>query len=621
MTTTLNALMAASVKVGGPKPGTGYLVAPNRIATCHHVVGLWAEGETHEMKIGYPDPLVREAYVIASDEASDCAILGVEPAVEAAPLPLAGELAVQTLWEGYGFPHSAKGVATYMKGEVLVPNTKDETGRPIIQLYSAQAAAGAATPLHGFSGTPVLVDGAVVGHMIRHTGDPDDRRRPAYGVIYAAPIKGVEALLDVEPTRRAIHPAKLAVATGFVEDMQKHGAKEARELDAPKDETLRAAKILIGQNRPKLALELLEAREQEALQAKQMRALALAKAGKTEESIELLKTLVDRGEKDHETLGLLAGRYKDKWRDKGDIAALHASYQIYRDTFEKTGDSFNGINAAATALYCGKRVESVVLAARVLESFEDMENVDHWNLATIGEAWLLQDKLEEAKKWYEQAVAKEPEFYQDIAVMRRQARINLKYLGKSENALDDVLPVPGILAFAGHMLDKPGRDPPRFPEEKIGPIRLAIRKKLQELGFVQGFGTAAKGSDIIFLEEMVRRKVKPIVVMPFPEEDFQRVSVGEEWGERLDAIRHKLEVMVLQPEAPSDDGLPQAFKKSNVSIFRLAREHAKRLDESPRLLAVWDGKPKGDGPGGTADVVRLWRDEGYEPIVIDINAV
>jgi hypothetical protein len=38
------------------------------------------------------------------------------------------------------------------------------------------------------------------------------------------------------------------------------------------------------------------------------------------------------------------------------------------------------------------------------------------------------------------------------------------------------------------------------------------------------------------------------------------------------------------------------------------------------VLAVWDGK-KGDGPGGTADAVRLWRMEGVEPIVIDPTAL
>jgi hypothetical protein len=42
------------------------------------------------------------------------------------------------------------------------------------------------------------------------------------------------------------------------------------------------------------------------------------------------------------------------------------------------------------------------------------------------------------------------------------------------------------------------------------------------------------------------------------------------------------------------------------------------LDETPIVIAVWDGRP-GDGPGGTADAVALWREEGIEPDVIDIT--
>jgi tetratricopeptide (TPR) repeat protein len=619
----LEALKAASVKIGEPKPGTGYLVAPNRVATCHHVVDLWEEGKTYEVEIGYPDPIVCEARIVNSDEKTDYAVLSVEPAVEVAPLPLAKELEVETYWKGFGFPHSADGVGILFKGEILDPKTKDETGRPIIQLYSEQAAAGAATPLVGFSGTPVVVDGAVVGHMIRHVGDPNDRKRPAFGVIYAAPIEGVEALLDVKPSKQAIRPAKLAMASGFVEEMKERGPQEARSLDAPEDKTLLAARILIGQNRPKLALEILGTREHRDLRAKQMLALALAKSDETDKAIELLQGLVDQGANDHETLGLLAGRYKDKWRDTGDKAALWKSYQIYRDTFEQTSDPFNGINVAATALYCGEPTESALFADQVRKVLEGKseQQLDHWDLATLGEVWLLQNKLDKARDWYQKAVAKQPDLYQDIAVMRRQARINLKHLGKPKNAVDDALPVPGVLAFAGHMLDEPGRDPPRFPEKKVLPVRRAIRSKLEEFGFVQGFGTAAKGSDILFLDEMVQRKVKPIVVMPFPEEDFRRISVGEEWGQYLDAIRDKLEVMVLEPEAPPDDQLPAAFGKSNHAIQKMAMDHAKRLDEKPQLLVVWDGKRQGDGPGGTADVVKLWEFAGCTPTVIDIDSV
>src|SRR5262249_1132974 len=68
---------------------------------------------------------------------------------------------------------------------------------------------GNASPLHGFSGSPVLVDGAVVGHLTKHLGDPDDRRRAAYGLVYACPIRAVHDLLDAQHTLVAIAPPKL----------------------------------------------------------------------------------------------------------------------------------------------------------------------------------------------------------------------------------------------------------------------------------------------------------------------------------------------------------------------------------------------------------------------------
>ena len=132
--------------------------------------------------------------------------------------------------------------------------------------------------------------------------------------------------------------------------------------------------------------------------------------------------------------------------------------------------------------------------------------------------------------------------------MRQQARLNLKYLGKPVDVLDDVLPVPGVLAFAGHMVDEDGRPMARFPKGKVTAVRLAIRDMLKKLGFVQGFSTAAKGSDILFLEEMVKRNVKPLVVMPFPEKDYRAISMGEEWGQKFDDIRSILEVVTLDAE-------------------------------------------------------------------------
>src|SRR5215813_12544786 len=141
------------------------------------------------------------------------AILAIEGDVTAAPLPLADRLERKALWDAFGYPATAgrgdSPTGLPIDGNVKDPNTRDDAGHAALLLYSDMIAAGNASPLHGFSGSPVLVDGAVVGHLTKHLGDPDDRRRAAYGLVYACPIRAVHDLLDAQHTLVAIAPPKL----------------------------------------------------------------------------------------------------------------------------------------------------------------------------------------------------------------------------------------------------------------------------------------------------------------------------------------------------------------------------------------------------------------------------
>jgi hypothetical protein len=205
--------------------------------------------------------------------------------------------------------------------------------------------------------------------------------------------------------------------------------------------------------------------------------------------------------------------------------------------------------------------------------------------------------------------------------MRRQARLNLEALKHPRDRLDDVLPVPKVLAYMGHMVDADGRPTPRFPQEKVGRVRQAIQKRLSILGPLHGFGTAARGSDILFLEMLLARDYGATVVLPFPAAEFLAVSGGGRWNERFQKIpsNPRVETQRLKSARPPDTDLPSAFDDANREVQRRAIEYAKGLDEMPVVIAVWDGKP-GDGPVGTADAVALWRDDGYEVEVIDIAA-
>ena len=789
---------------GSDGTGTGYLVAQNRIATCHHVVKSWQEGATYTILLG-PNAVRYEAHGLRSDAQLDCAILALDTPCQITPLPLATSLQRKAAWEGYGYPATATkanlAIPTGLPiaGVVSDPVTKDDAGRRALLLYSDQVAAGQASPLHGFSGSPVLVEGAVVGHLTKYIGDPNDRSRAAYGYVYACPIEAVRALLDVQPQAVVIAPPVLTSLSQLIPRLpatdyhvfvsyrstdrpwamslvarlegagyrvfidQKEllpGAHLADQLqsaltrshaavvlvsrgwlDSPwcqeeanvllkratEDKTFRliplrldsspmpalldsrlwldfqqmpqaegpkvdellyaligqkppvqdspsakveatetriteafikeflekihaaahtdpgrimkvfhewcqsglsdtapviiAAEKLIGQNRPELALEALK-RSTEGLRVRQLRALALAKSGQRDEAIERLERLRQQGELDAETGGLLAGRYKERWLLTHDVAAREASYRLYRETYEQTGDPFNGINAAAMALQCGDRAVAYRIADHVREALQKRaeQEFDHWDLATVGEALLLSEKFDEARERYRQAVARGIGLHQDIAVMRRQARLNLEALGHPCNRFDEVLPVPRVMAFMGHMVDAADRSVPRFPAAKIPPVREAIRQRLRLLGATHGVSTAARGSDILFIEELLQQGGYPLVVLPFPDEEFLKISGGGRWDERFRQLRDRVELRVLRQTRPPDDELPAVFAATNREVQRQAVEYARRLDETPVVLAVWDKNP-GDGPGGTADAVALWQEDGYEVDIIDITSL
>jgi hypothetical protein len=170
----------------------------------------------------------------------------------------------------------------------------------------------------------------------------------------------------------------------------------------------------------------------------------------------------------------------------------------------------------------------------------------------------------------------------------------------------------------GHMPDAPGRTPARLPAGKIGSLRKEVDRRIDGWGALHGFGTAARGTDILVLEALAKRGLSATVVLPFPYTDFEASSVGGDWTRRLEALRKTkgLEFIELRASAPGPDQRDAAFGDANREVFEQAARYAKSLGEQPVVLAVWDGQA-GDGPGGTADAVQLWRDEGHEPEIID----
>jgi hypothetical protein len=178
----------------------------------------------------------------------------------------------------------------------------------------------------------------------------------------------------------------------------------------------------------------------------------------------------------------------------------------------------------------------------------------------------------------------------------------------------------GIASFTGHMVDAPGRENPPFPAGKIESVRREIAKALLTHDLRHGFSSAARGSDILFVEELLRRGGIPHVFLPFPANAFARTSVGYGWDDRYWQVLRDPQVKLVEMASslPAEGDLSAAYDRCNVMLQQEAIRLATSIGIKPILLAVWNGNP-GDGRGGTADAVRGWIQQGYHAITIDLS--
>jgi hypothetical protein len=178
----------------------------------------------------------------------------------------------------------------------------------------------------------------------------------------------------------------------------------------------------------------------------------------------------------------------------------------------------------------------------------------------------------------------------------------------------------GVAAATGHMTDAPGREKPRFPASKVEKVRRLIAERIDRFNVFHGFSSAARGSDILFIGEVLRRGGMAHVFLPFPREDFARTSVGHGWEDRYVKILTDPHVTVteLSQMFPSSDEQPAAYDHCNKKVQDAAMKCAKSLGVEPLLIAVWNGNP-GDGTGGTADAVRNWQQHNYQLELIDLS--
>jgi tetratricopeptide (TPR) repeat protein len=183
-------------------------------------------------------------------------------------------------------------------------------------------------------------------------------------------------------------------------------------------------------------------------------------------------------------------------------------------------------------------------------------------------------------------------------------------------------PPDRVVVAAGHRADSPSRPPPgRFPnttasiDKAKGWLRQTLEAEKKETpGTLYGIAGAASGVDLLFHEVCKELGISTKVCLPIPMEDYRRRSVadgGPDWAEKFNRLVASNPPIIL---SDSDELPAWAAGIKNYGVFQRGNiwvmQDALLLPNADvTLIALWDQKA-GEGPGGTADMVKLAKSHG-----------
>ena len=370
-----------------------------------------------------------------------------------------------------------------------------------------------------------------------------------------------------------------------------------------------------------------EANAPQAAEIAYLGALACARMDAIDEAEKWLAR-IDRDPLRDSPLGVevwsLAGKIaKERFattRDRSGAAArahARAAIDAYGRAFSLGGAAYPAVNAATMAMLAGDLATAQSLARKALSALPPSR--DHWDHASAGEALLLLDRTDEARTHYAAAHQAAGTRFGDVASMRRQ----LLLIGTpAALALAEALPAPQVIAFSGHMIDRPDRAVPRFPAALEARVAAALRDRIAALGPSIGYAQAACGGDLLFLEAMQEAGAQTQIVLPFPAAHYLDTSVrfaGEAWVRRFEnAVARATRVVVATDEAFLGDDV--LFEHASNLVQGMAFLRARELSTQPLMLTVREPGAVAL-VGGTAATTRNWARRSGLIDIIDLAAL
>jgi class 3 adenylate cyclase/tetratricopeptide (TPR) repeat protein len=397
---------------------------------------------------------------------------------------------------------------------------------------------------------------------------------------------------------------------------------------------LRQGEPLLAYNAVQDALRVLP----ENLRLRQLKGLALARSGDVERANQLLSEIAAEGTSDSETLGMLARTHKDLALMTANAARrdvhLASAFGIYYRAYEEARRSdaasnawYTGINAATMAVLQGnldaaRRIAGDVRRLCELALKNASAATDYWLEATLGEAALILGDDSDSAAHYARAADLAAGSFGNLASTRRQVHLLAQFLPGPIAEISEILKIPPVVMYTGHMIDQGTRATPRFPVGLEEVMAAALRKKLAVLRPMASYGSAACGSDILCLEAIREVGGETHIVLPFPAPEFRRVSVdfaSGGWGERFERALAAADSVTVTSDHRAR-GSSATFEYANLVLTGMARLRAQVLQTELQGLAIWDGRPSSGGAGAAA-LVRIWQSQNVTLEQIRIPAV
>ena len=168
------------------------------------------------------------------------------------------------------------------------------------------------------------------------------------------------------------------------------------------------------------------------------------------------------------------------------------------------------------------------------------------------------------------------------------------------------------------MIDRPGRSKPRFTEDLTSTVTNGILKQLKEIEhskLTRGLAGGACGGDIIFHELCLSRGIATEIYLSKSIKEFKDESVsyaGNNWIERFDRLLDQLPYKILDSSHSSSAN--NLWEQTNTWMIN---EAMKMGNNRFTLMALWD-HGKGDGKGGTADIIEVCSTLKQKISIIDL---